>query len=108
NDDAVRTAVETAEIVPVNEMNANVPAELGAICTKALQRDPTNRYQSAKAMAAEISAVLDDAGYPEGVEAIEKWIAASAPAPTPAPAPILNPSSGPAKLGTQTIMGLAP
>ena len=42
-DEALRKAVETAEIVPVNEMNANVPSELGAICTKALQRDPAGR-----------------------------------------------------------------
>jgi len=121
SDEALQKAIETTEIVPVNEMNANVPAELGAICTKALQRDPAGRYQSAKVMAAEISAVLDDAGYPEGTEAITKWIgkefaaAPAAPAPAPpvvpaapiaaVPAPV--PATGSKPLN-QTMMGMAP
>ncbi len=117
---ALRIAVETAEIVPVNEMNANVPAELGAICNKALQRDPAGRYQSAKVMAAEISAVLDDAGYPEGTDAIAKWIAKELPAGGAAAvavapigraaigrAAIGRAASAPAKLGNQTMMGLS-
>ncbi|MBA2539685.1 MAG: tetratricopeptide repeat protein, partial [Deltaproteobacteria bacterium] len=109
-DDALRTAVESAEIIPVNEMNANVPAELGAICMKALTRDPAGRYQSAKVMAAEISSVLDDAGYPDGTEAIAKWIAkeyppGAAPAPIPVPAPIVAAASKPMN---QTVMGMTP
>ena len=113
-DEALRKAVESAEIVPVNEMNANVPAELGAICTKALARDPAGRYQSAKVMAAEISAVLDDAGYPEGTDAIATWIAKELPV---APVPLSIPPSAavpaplqptPSKLHNQTMMGLAP
>jgi hypothetical protein len=76
------TEVASKAVPPVVEYNANVPAELDAICMKALARDPANRYQSAKVMAAEISAVLDDAGYPEGLEEVGKWIAKElAPAP---------------------------
>jgi serine/threonine-protein kinase len=115
-DEALRKAVETAEIVPVNEMNANVPSELGAICTKALQRDPAGRYQSAKVLAAEISAVLDDAGYPEGTDAIAKWIAKELPVVAAAPPSSIPPSAAvpaplqptPAKLHNQTMMGMAP
>ncbi len=115
-DEALRKAVETAEIVPVNEMNANVLAELGAICTKALARDPAGRYQSAKVMAAEISAVLDDAGYPEGTDAIAKWIAKEIPVAA-APAPLSIPPSAavpaplqptPVKLHNQTMTGMTP
>ena len=53
-------AVLEGEVRPASERNANVPAELDAISKKALAHDPADRYQSAKVMAAEISAVLDD------------------------------------------------
>ena len=54
NDDAIKQAVLRAEFRPPSETNANVPAELDAICKKALARDPADRYQSAKVMAAEL------------------------------------------------------
>ena len=103
-DDAIKAAVLGGEIHPVSELNANVPAELDAICKKALSRDPADRYQSAKVMAAEISAVLDDAGYPEGNEDITRWIAAEFPEGPPRPAANLPP----AYRGTETVMGMAP
>jgi hypothetical protein len=55
--------VKTKGIPSPSELNANIPAELGAICMKALARNPADRYQSAKVMAAEIEAVLEEAGY---------------------------------------------
>ncbi|MGN6110868.1 MAG: protein kinase domain-containing protein, partial [Kofleriaceae bacterium] len=79
-DEAIKSAVLEREYRPLAQLNANVPAELDAICKKALARDPADRYQSAKVMAAEISAVLDDAGYPEANEEIAKYIAAEFPA----------------------------
>ena len=116
NDDAVKAAVLDGEIQPVTEMNANVPSELDAICQKALARDPANRYPSAKVMAAEISTVLDDAGYPEGLAGIAKWIgdvsAVSGPvsAPVSAPVSIAATPSAPATRAqlNQTVMGIAP
>jgi serine/threonine protein kinase len=92
NDDAIKQAVLAHAFRPPSELNANVPAELDAICKKALARDPSDRYQSAKVMAAEIDAVLDDAGYPESNEQIAKYVARSgvpAPAPVTAPAAVL-------------------
>ena len=81
DDDAVRRAVLEAPIRPPSELNANVPAELDAICKRALARDPADRYQSARVMAADIEAVLGDAGYPESNEQIARFLAAMAAPP---------------------------
>ncbi len=96
--------VKTKVIVSPSEFNANIPAELGAICMKALARASTDRYQSAKIMAAEIEAVLEEAGYADNDERIAEYMAelgkpSSLPkvtlitpphgvAPAPAPAPV--------------------
>lgn len=77
SDSVVKAAVLAAHARPPSECNANVPAELDAICKKALALDPVDRYQSAKVMAAEISAVLDDAGYPETNDEIARYVAAA-------------------------------
>jgi len=82
-DDARKTAVLEREIQAPSELNANVPAELDAICKKALDRDPANRYHSAKVMAAEISTVLDDAGYPDNNDEIARYLAAVFPGGAP-------------------------
>jgi hypothetical protein len=74
NDEARKRAVLEQTIPPPSQHNANVPAELDAICKKALARDPADRYQSAKVMAAEIAAVLDEAGYPESHERIATFL----------------------------------
>jgi hypothetical protein len=124
SDDAVKAAVLSGgELRPPSEHNANVPAELDAICKKALARDPADRYQSAKVMAAEISAVLDDAGYPDSSEEIARYVAElAAPTPAPAPAPVPAPAPEPPKvttvsqewtaigrtMGRTTMVGVAP
>src|SRR5688500_1827270 len=64
-DGEIRASVLEGEYRSATELNANVPAELDAICRKALARSPADRYPSCKVMAAEISTVLDDAGYPD-------------------------------------------
>ena len=69
------SADTTNPITPPSELNANIPTELGAICMKALARSPADRYQSAKVMAAEIEAVLDDAGYADTDERIAEYMA---------------------------------
>src|SRR3954453_10558774 len=76
DDAAVTRAVLDGAFRPPSELNANVPAELDAICKRALARDPADRYPSAKVMAAEIDAVLGDAGYPESSDPIAKFFAA--------------------------------
>ena len=72
------------EYLAVGEFNANVPAELDAICKKALSKDPADRYPSAKVMAAEIATVLDDAGYPEDNEQIATYLREAFATPTKA------------------------
>jgi serine/threonine protein kinase/formylglycine-generating enzyme required for sulfatase activity len=43
----------------VLRLNPKVPEELIAICNKAMQRDPSNRYGSAEVLAADLQAFLD-------------------------------------------------
>jgi len=79
DDASIRRAVVGAVFRAPSELNANVPAELDAICKKALAHDPADRYPSAKVMAAEIDAVLGDAGYPESNAQIAAYVARGAP-----------------------------
>ncbi|HEU4733333.1 MAG TPA: tetratricopeptide repeat protein [Kofleriaceae bacterium] len=100
-EDAIQRAVLERAIRPPSELNANVPAELDAICKKALARDPADRYQSARVMAAEIDAVLGDAGYPPSNDPIARYVAtalAAAPAApqTTAPSSPVPQPAGPA------------
>ena len=75
DDEAIKQAVLTGAFRPPSELNANVPSELDAICRRALARDPADRYQSAHVMAAEIDAVLGDAGYPDSNDQIAAYLA---------------------------------
>ncbi len=75
SDAATRAAVAEREVTSPSTFNANVPAELGAICMKALARNPADRYQSAKVMAAEIEAVLEHAGYVDNDDKIAAHMA---------------------------------
>jgi serine/threonine-protein kinase len=100
------------DVPPPSEMNANVPAELDAIVMKALSRDPAQRYPSAKVMAAELSTLLDDAGYPDSHEEVAKYLESVFPAgaklvSTPAsPGPTTTQKSK--ALLNQTVLGMAP
>jgi tetratricopeptide (TPR) repeat protein len=76
NDAAVRVAVQEREIQPPADVNANVPAELSAICMRALSRNPADRYQSLKAMAVEIEEFLEEAGYEDNDTKIASYLAA--------------------------------
>ncbi len=104
-DDAIRAAVLAGEIRPPSESNANIPPELDAICKKALAPDPVDRYQSAKVMAAEISAVLDDAGYPEDTVGIARYLAHDIAL---VPRPPVLPVQPAARPGSQTMQGISP
>ena len=81
NDAAVKIAVQEREITPPAEHNANVPAELSAICMRALARNPSDRYQSLKAMAVEIEEFLEEAGYEDSDAKIAAHLAALAEPP---------------------------
>src|SRR5262245_54482402 len=113
-DDEMKAAVLdfAVEFRPPSECNANVPAELDAICKKALARDPADRYQSAKVMAAELAAVLDDAGYPDSDERIGAYLAAEFPGGAQPRAPVISESEPKGKPqprpGSTTALGLAP
>jgi len=110
DDAAITRAVLEAAVRPPSELNANVPAELDAICKRALAREPAERYPSAKVMAAEIDAVLGDAGYPESNDQIARFLAAmAAPAPGPTrPTQVVGAAPPPARAprpGTQPPTG---
>ncbi len=83
NDAAVRAAVTDREITPPEEINANIPAELSAICMRALSRNPSNRYQSLKVMAVEIEEFLDEAGYTDDDTKIAQYLAGMPRKPAP-------------------------
>ena len=86
SDAAVKAAIAERAIKPPAEVNANIPAELSAICMKALARNPTERYGSAKAMAVELEEFLNEAGYPDSDEKIAAHLRELAQASEPAPA----------------------
>ena len=93
NDVAVKLAVKEREIKPPMELNANIPAELSAMCMKALARDPAERYQSAKVMSVEIEEFLSEAGYEDSAAQLVGFLAdmKKAPKPTLLPPSILKP-----------------
>ena len=74
NDAAVKAAIAEREIKSPSEINANIPAELAAICMRALARNPADRYGSAKAMAVEIEEFLEEAGYADNDERIATFL----------------------------------
>jgi outer membrane biosynthesis protein TonB len=103
NDAAVKAAVVEREIKPPSELNANIPAELSAICMRALARNPADRFQSAKSMAVEIEEFLEESGYADNDEQIAAFLAELGkpkpekkvtlpPATTPTPPPGSLPS----------------
>lgn len=75
DDTAIKAAVKLQNIDPPATLNANIPAELSAICMRALARNPADRYQSAKVMGAELEAVLDDAGYGDSDDKLREYMA---------------------------------
>lgn len=75
DDAAIKAAVKQQNVDPPATLNANIPAELSAICMRALARNPADRYQSAKVMGAELEAVLDDAGYGDSDDKLREYMA---------------------------------
>ncbi len=52
--------VERGEIPPPRSIDASIPVALEAICKKAMALRPEDRYESAKALAADVTRWLDD------------------------------------------------
>jgi serine/threonine protein kinase len=65
NDTEILREVRYVNVPPPSTVNADVPKELDPIVLRALQRDPSRRYQTAKEMATAIEAVLAAQQYPE-------------------------------------------
>jgi hypothetical protein len=98
NDAAVKAAVAEREIMAPADINANIPAELSAICMRALSRNPADRYSSLKSMAVEIEEFLEEAGYTDDDSRIAQFITSmhlpavakpSPMAPAAEPAPVV-------------------
>ena len=111
SDEALAVMVQELEPRAPSESNANIPSELDAIVLKALAKDPGGRYQSLKVMAAEIEAVLSDAGYPETNELIAKFLPTVPRAPAEPKAPLLpmpkvTPREPAAKPGLEALASL--
>lgn len=118
NDAAVKAAVQDREIQPPAEVNANIPAELSAICMRALSRNPADRYQSLKAMAVEIEEFLEEAGYADDDSRIAQYLAAMTrkpasssvappsekPTTLPLPKPVTTPPATAKPIGTLPSM----
>ena len=68
---------------PIHESNPNVPAELVAICEKAMARDPDSRYADTLALGEDLRAYLENrvvAAYETGAVAeLKKWIVRNKP-----------------------------
>ncbi|HEV8113691.1 MAG TPA: bifunctional serine/threonine-protein kinase/formylglycine-generating enzyme family protein [Planctomycetota bacterium] len=75
---AVLVRVLTGPPRPLHELNPAVPAELAAICEKAMARDPGERYADTLALAEDLRAYLEHrvvGAYETGAVAeLKKWI----------------------------------
>ncbi|MCK5942680.1 MAG: serine/threonine protein kinase, partial [Planctomycetes bacterium] len=74
----VLLAVRREPPEPIEQLRKGVPAELVAICDKAMARDPADRYQGMMALAADLRAYLEHrvvAAYETGAWAeARKWV----------------------------------
>ncbi|MFN0205035.1 MAG: SUMF1/EgtB/PvdO family nonheme iron enzyme [Planctomycetota bacterium] len=63
---------------PILQQNPNAPRALVAICEKAMSRDPMNRYESAKHLAADLELYLDrrpvSAAHPSLLKTARLWM----------------------------------
>jgi eukaryotic-like serine/threonine-protein kinase len=69
--------VTTADATPVRQIRPQIPLDLETIIHKAIDRDPTRRYQKAEELAADLQRFLDDepikARRQTAVEAAWRW-----------------------------------
>jgi hypothetical protein len=74
--DTMAQVLDTAILAPSN-VNGDVLADFDAIVLRALERDPSKRYPTAKAMAAEIEEVLRKHGYAAKNDMIARYMQAT-------------------------------
>jgi serine/threonine protein kinase/Tol biopolymer transport system component len=72
---ALHNAILTQTPVPVRQLNPQIPAKLGAIINKALQKDREARYQTVSEMRDELEALGHEIAPPD---LRQRWILASA------------------------------
>jgi eukaryotic-like serine/threonine-protein kinase len=72
SDATVMDRVLNGEITPPSEVRPGVPAQLDAICMKALSFDPAGRHATAAELEAELEALLDGLGSRVSARAIGK------------------------------------
>jgi hypothetical protein len=77
NDGDTMQQVLDIPILAPSKVNGDVPADFDPIALRALQRDPSKRYPTAKAMAAEIEEVLRKHGYAAKNDMIARYMQAT-------------------------------
>jgi len=77
NDSDTMQQVLESPILTPSVVNGDVPTDFDAIVMRALDRDPSKRYPTAKAMAAEIEEVLRKHGYAAKNDTIAKYMQAT-------------------------------
>ena len=60
------TSILRDEPVPVGDLKPDLPAQLGRIVRRCLQKDPEQRYESAKGLKFELEGLREDTSSPEG------------------------------------------
>ncbi|MEM9192056.1 MAG: protein kinase [Myxococcota bacterium] len=67
-------AVLVREIPPPSKLNPNVSPELDAIVLRALERDPENRFPTAREMSRALSTYIARSGTPAGLPELSDWM----------------------------------
>jgi serine/threonine protein kinase len=108
NDAAVKAAIAERDITAPSDINANIPAELSAICMRALSRNPADRYSSLKSMAVEIEEFLEEAGYTDDDSRIAQFITSMHLPAVVKPSPMAPPAEPPPTTMPMPMIAVAP
>ena len=100
--ETIRRVLEEPIAAP-SAIDPAVPAELDAIALRALERDPERRYQTARAMAADLEDVLRERRYGARNDAIREYMEATFAAHIAARADLLREVSGEARPSAAVI-----
>jgi serine/threonine protein kinase len=67
--------VQKGDFPPPEEVAPDLPPEVAAVISRAMRRDPDERYQSADEMLADVERVLRTAFRPVGQSELKRWLA---------------------------------